>query len=594
MATKKSCEYTPPARQLNQYGDRYLLDFVGLVNRNLGLEVDTVVEYGTGSSTMVLGDVLARRQGGGPVPAVLLSIDHNGEWQRQVASTLPYWSFLHLRTYDLFGSMEHEADVGFNYATAPYLLRRQVDLAYVDGRTRAQCVLAVAAILKDSGTIILDDGKRERYQFLDGYFDRVETQGRFKIFGKPKVAGRFRAGPRSHENLGILRVIQGRQAEAEAVATRSSVERYAYAIGAQLVDHIVADAETPTAVLKFMLRGELERFDRAVVLDSDVLIRAGAPSLFDLMPDTHLGVVREDRYLDRSEWLDCMVALYDVPREHGNAAPYFNSGVMVLSRRHYPLLSLPEAGILYAHPLFEQTYLNARVRSLGIPLYELPREFNYISDYDHPAPPDWRYGWLIHLAGSWEGPRRTQTCWRETATLGDVSIRRRQAIASRDTRVPRLRALAKALDLGERIIVLCAPDFVVLDERRVVFDPVHCSILIDLARLPAQRLLIWGPYVTLDAGSWAVAIQLRGAGAPKASLLIDCTEEAANRIICARARMMADDSGVIRFQIDLNHHAEQVEFRFWEAYSEPLFFEAIKLRRAADKSEPVQTEHDPS
>ena len=61
-----------------------------------------------------------------------------------------------------------------------------------------------------------------------------------------------------------------------------------------------------------------------------------------------------------------MVALYDVPRDHGGlTAPYFNSGVMVLSRRHYPMLSLPEAGCLYTYPLFEQTYLNARVRKLA-------------------------------------------------------------------------------------------------------------------------------------------------------------------------------------------------------------------------------------
>ena len=190
----------------------------------------------------------------------------------------------------------------------------------------------------------------------------------------------------------------------------------ARAIGADLVDHLV-DAETPVAALKFILRTELDRFDRAVVLDTDIVIRAGAPSLFDLVPDTHLGVVREERHLDRGEWLDRMVALYDVSREHGSGTPYFNSGVMVLSRRHYSLLSLPKAGTLYAYPLFEQTYLNARVRALGIPLYELPKEFNYISDYDAKMPPDWRYGWLIHLAGSWDGQRRTHSFWRETAKL---------------------------------------------------------------------------------------------------------------------------------------------------------------------------------
>ena len=445
----------PAARQLNQYGAQYLLDFAGLVSRYLGPEADTIVEYGTGTSTLVLGDALTQRQCTGGVSAVLLSIDHNGEWQRQIGSKLPWWRFLHLRTYDLFGAMEHEADVGFNYATTPYLLRRRVDLAYVDGRTRAQCVLAVATILKEHGHIILDDGQRERYQFLDGYFDQIETAGRFKIFAKSRVAGRFKEGLPAPESLGILRVIQGRQAEAEAAATRPSVERYARAIGADLVDHLV-DAETPVAALKFILRTELDRFDRAVVLDTDIVIRAGAPSLFDLVPDTHLGVVREERHLDRGEWLDRMVALYDVSREHGSGTPYFNSGVMVLSRRHYSLLSLPKAGTLYAYPLFEQTYLNARVRALGIPLYELPKEFNYISDYDAKMPPDWRYGWLIHLAGSWDGQRRTHSFWRETARLA-ISAYAAGSRSRRGTPASPDSALWRRPSIAASMSSFCAP-----------------------------------------------------------------------------------------------------------------------------------------
>jgi len=68
------------------------------------------------------------------------------------------------------------------------------------------------------------------------------------------------------------------------------------------VDQVVTDVQIPTAVLKLILSAELERFDRAVILDTDILIQPGAPSLFDLVPDTHLRIVREDRYLDRSKW----------------------------------------------------------------------------------------------------------------------------------------------------------------------------------------------------------------------------------------------------------------------------------------------------
>ena len=54
-------------------------------------------------------------------------------------------------------------------------------LAYVDGRTRAQCVLAVATILKEHGHIILDDGQRERYEFSTA----------ISIRSKPRAVSRF-------------------------------------------------------------------------------------------------------------------------------------------------------------------------------------------------------------------------------------------------------------------------------------------------------------------------------------------------------------------------------------------------------------------
>jgi hypothetical protein len=67
----------PAVKPPNQYGDQYLADLAGMVGLFLGPNADTVVEYGTGASTGVLAEALAKRQGDGS-PAILLSIDHNG------------------------------------------------------------------------------------------------------------------------------------------------------------------------------------------------------------------------------------------------------------------------------------------------------------------------------------------------------------------------------------------------------------------------------------------------------------------------------------------------------------------------------------
>jgi hypothetical protein len=569
------------ATGLDQYDEQDLRTLAELVEQHLQPDADTIVEFGTGVSTLVLGEALARCRSATSVPPVLLSIDHAGDWQREVASRLPWWPFLHLRTHARSTSPGERDKGDFDYATAPYLLRRRIDLIYVDGRDPGHCILAVAPLLRDDASIIVNDGQGERYRFLDGYFNTVKSFGRFKVYGAAKVSQPLQEKSANTQRLGIIRVIMGRHAQAEAAVTRHSVERYARAIGAEFVEHFVDEAALPTALLKFLLSAELERFDRAIYVDCDLVVRAGAPSLFDIVPESDLGVVCENRFLDRSASLDLMVAVYDVKREHGpGTAPYFNSGVMVLSRCHYPLLRLPETGTLYEDPMFEQTYLNARVRALDIPLYDLPKEFNYIPQYDGHVAADWRYGWLIHLAGWWEGELKTPAYWRETGRRGDFIVRSQQPIAARETRVPRLRTLARAIDNGERAIVLCAPHFILDDPRRMVFDHTCCCLVINL-RAPAA-IIMWGPYIALDAGIWIAAVQLRGAGAAGATLTIDCAEKLGTAALRARTPATADDNGVIRFQIDLDHRAEHLEVRIWEGSAEPVFFESLELTRVAD------------
>jgi hypothetical protein len=105
--------------------------------------------------------------------------------------------------------------------------------------------------------------------------------------------------------------------------------------------------------------------------------------------------------------------------------------------------------------------------------------------------------------------------------------------------------------------------------------------LIDLSA-PAERVIMRGPYITLETGIWAVTTQLRGAGAFRATPIIDCTEKSGTKIIRAKTKITADDDGVIRFQIELDHRAEQVEIRFWGGCSQPLFFELMQLQLITD------------
>ena len=207
------------------YGEQYLVDLISLVDTQVGPDADTVVEFGTGVSTLILSEALSQRNQTAGTAPVLLSIHHVGDRQREVASALHCWPLLHLRTHGLSSAMESRAEAGFDYATSPYLLHRWVDLAYVGGAVWANFVLAIVPILKDGGSIILNQAEHQGHQFLDGYFEQVKVRGCFKVYARPKVPGLNLTRRLSQQTLGILRVIQGGQAAAEAAGTRSSVER---------------------------------------------------------------------------------------------------------------------------------------------------------------------------------------------------------------------------------------------------------------------------------------------------------------------------------------------------------------------------------
>src|SRR5581483_10254109 len=144
----------PDLSQVHQFGDAYLPALEIQLRRFLSTATRTIVEYGTGGSTALLIRLIDDIWDGKiPDDLVLLSIDHNEAYQRSVSASLPCRSYLHLRTYDLFGIVDTTTLAGVNYATASGLLRRPIDLAYVDGRTRAQCILFVGPRLRDGGAV---------------------------------------------------------------------------------------------------------------------------------------------------------------------------------------------------------------------------------------------------------------------------------------------------------------------------------------------------------------------------------------------------------------------------------------------------------
>ncbi len=159
---------------------------------------------------------------------------------------------------------------------------------------------------------------------------------------------------------------------------------------------------------KFQAFDALSRYERILRLDTDVLISPAAPNIFDQVPESCMGVVYEDcgnkaekRHADMEE----------VAREFQgspwNRHRYFNSGVMVVSRRHRDVFRLTpqdrraiESGRL-GRPK-EQNLCNWKVREAGCPIHELDYRFNHMRMFSERwnGAPHRLGSYFVHYAGA--------------------------------------------------------------------------------------------------------------------------------------------------------------------------------------------------
>lgn len=170
-----------------------------------------------------------------------------------------------------------------------------------------------------------------------------------------------------------------------AALTLPYMHRYGKRIGA---DVVVIDEkwsyQGPTPHYAKMICGELlERYEKVLFLDNDVLVALDCPDIFEVVPDTHFGAFVVDGY---TNFHDSGIRLIqEILPDIKWQKPYFNSGVLVASRVHQPVFDVASADFrkwiadeASAQPTwFDQTYLNYKIQQLGIPLFDIGYKFNH-------------------------------------------------------------------------------------------------------------------------------------------------------------------------------------------------------------------------
>ena len=190
----------------------------------------------------------------------------------------------------------------------------------------------------------------------------------------------------------VVTVCIGPFFERLAEMTHPLMAAYAARIGAEFVviDRLAKGRRYPHFE-KFRMRQMLEEeHERIVYVDTDALVRNDCPDLFKLVAEDSVGAFRESDHASRHGVLAGDAAHYGMAVPITPSTPYYNTGVMVLSRCHAGALVPPEREESRAY--WEQTYLNLLFLKNGLRMHDLPCAFNWMRGLARKS----RWSWRCH------------------------------------------------------------------------------------------------------------------------------------------------------------------------------------------------------
>ena len=201
----------------------------------------------------------------------------------------------------------------------------------------------------------------------------------------------------------VVTVCIGEKFKVQAEISHSTIKAYADRIGAEfiVIDTVSRDPHWE----KMQIYNLLLKYQRIIYLDTDLIVRDDCPNFFELVPESQLGIFNEGRFDDRSG------SMMEAYREYHNPFPpkwdgtYYNTGVMVISRRHRHLFKFPERVVSLG--MYEQGYLNMKIlmdldndRSNEERIYELDYKHNRMSLADSYCGIHRCDSYIVHYAGA--------------------------------------------------------------------------------------------------------------------------------------------------------------------------------------------------
>lgn len=204
----------------------------------------------------------------------------------------------------------------------------------------------------------------------------------------------------------VVTVCIGLKYQEIAEVTHPTIRDYADRIGS---DFLVLDRDESQILphfAKMQINDLLDGYDRILYLDTDLIVRADCPNLFELVPESDFGVFREGSFMPRRKTdLEIAARTY---RTRINLDPtkwqgqYWNTGVMVASRCHKDVFVAPERSQILKGGLDfgEQGWINIQLINKSIPIKDLDYRFNRMTVMDPFTGIHRLDSYIVHYAGA--------------------------------------------------------------------------------------------------------------------------------------------------------------------------------------------------
>ncbi len=187
--------------------------------------------------------------------------------------------------------------------------------------------------------------------------------------------------------------------------TKPLLERYAKRVGAEIISISEQKiSKTYPHYEKFIIREFLKDFDRVLFLDADTIIRHDCPNLFEMVPESALGMYDEGLLTNPEEKAvhkETMKLAFsqhcdiDLPEDWNGR--FYNTGVILASKQHQDLFIPPRFESFDNY--WDQSYFNTILIQKKPEIFDIGYKFNRMKYVDPKLSEHRLRSYIIHYAG---------------------------------------------------------------------------------------------------------------------------------------------------------------------------------------------------